>query len=88
MLSKNIEIKIKATLILHVVLYGCENWIVTLREEQRIRVLENRVLREYLSPKWRIIKFFGDQIEKNERESIFSTCGGHDRCIQNFGGNM
>jgi len=40
MLSKNIEIKINEILILHVVLYGSENWILALREENRIRVLE------------------------------------------------
>jgi hypothetical protein len=47
--------KINATLILHVGLYRCENWICTLREEHRIRVLENKVLTEYLSLKWRMI---------------------------------
>jgi hypothetical protein len=56
MLSKNIEIKMNASLILHVGLYGCENWILTLKEEHRTRVLENRVLREYLSLKWRMLE--------------------------------
>jgi hypothetical protein len=34
-----------------VVLYGCDTWSVTLREEHRLRVFENRVLREILVPK-------------------------------------
>jgi len=38
-------------LILHVVLYGCETWSLTLREERRLRVYENRVLREVFGPK-------------------------------------
>jgi hypothetical protein len=45
-LSKNIEIKIYRTIILPVVLYGCEIWSLTLREEQRLRVFENRALRK------------------------------------------
>ena len=44
MLSKNIYIEIYRTIILPVVLYGCETWSLTLREERRMRVFENRVL--------------------------------------------
>jgi len=44
-LSKNLKIKIYRTIILPVVLYGCETWLLTLREERRLRVFENRVLR-------------------------------------------
>ena len=44
MLSNNLKIKIYRTIILPVVLYGCETWSVTLREERRLRVFENRVL--------------------------------------------
>jgi hypothetical protein len=39
------------TIILAVVLYGCETWSVTLREEHRLRVFENRVLRRIFGPK-------------------------------------
>ena len=46
LLSKNLIIKIYRTIILPVVLYGCETWSLTLREEHRLRVFENRVLRE------------------------------------------
>ena len=37
--------------ILPVVLYGCETWSLTLREERRLRVFENRVLRRVFGPK-------------------------------------
>jgi hypothetical protein len=45
LLSKNTNIKIYRAVIVPVVLYGCETWSVTLREEHRLRVFENRVLR-------------------------------------------
>jgi len=45
LLSKNLKIKIYRTIILPCVLYGCENWSLTLREKRRLRVFENRVLR-------------------------------------------
>jgi hypothetical protein len=48
---KNINIRIYRTIILHVVLYGCETWSLTLREEHRLRVFENRVLRRIFEPK-------------------------------------
>jgi hypothetical protein len=51
LLSKNVNIKIYRTTILPVVLYGCETWSLTLREECRLRVLENRVLRRIFGPK-------------------------------------
>ena len=45
------KIKIYRTIILPVVLYGCETWSLTLREECRLRVFENRVLRRVFGPK-------------------------------------
>jgi hypothetical protein len=44
-LSRNIKFKIYKTIILAVVLYGCETWSLTLKEEHRLRVFENGVLR-------------------------------------------
>jgi hypothetical protein len=41
----NVNIRIYKTIILPVVLHGCETWSLTLREEQKLRVFENRVLR-------------------------------------------
>jgi hypothetical protein len=51
LLSKNINIRIYKTIILPVVLHGCETWFLTLREEHRLRVFENRVLRRMFGPK-------------------------------------
>jgi len=50
-LSKNIKIKIHRTIILPFVLYGCEIRSLTVREECRLRVFENRVLRRIFGPK-------------------------------------
>jgi len=49
--GKNFKIKIYRTIILPMVLYGCETWSLTLREERRLRVFENRVLRKVFGPK-------------------------------------
>jgi hypothetical protein len=51
LLSKNTKIKIYRTIILRVVLYGCDTWSLTLRDEHRLRVYENRVLRRLFGPK-------------------------------------
>jgi hypothetical protein len=45
LLYRNVNVKIYKTIILPVVLYGCETWSLTLREDHRLRVIENRVLR-------------------------------------------
>ena len=49
--SKYLKIKIYRTIILSAVAYGCETWSLTLREEHRLRVSENRVLNRILGPK-------------------------------------
>jgi hypothetical protein len=51
LLSKNIKIRIHRTIILPVALYGCEIWSLTLREEHRPRLFQNRVLRRIFGPK-------------------------------------
>jgi hypothetical protein len=51
LLSRNVKVKIYKTIILPVVLYGCETWSPTLREEHRLRVFENRDLRRIFGPK-------------------------------------
>jgi hypothetical protein len=67
LLSKNIKIKVYRTKILPVVLFGCETWSLKLREEQRLMVFENRVLRRIFGPKrdevtqeWRRLHNVGD----------------------------
>ena len=51
LLSKNLKVKIYRTIILPTVLYGRETWSLTLREECRLRMFENRVLRRVFGPK-------------------------------------
>jgi hypothetical protein len=51
LLSKNVKIRIYKTIILPVVLYRCETWSLTLWEEHRLRLFENRVLRRIFGPK-------------------------------------
>jgi len=60
---KDLKIKIYRTIILPIVLYGCETWSVTLREERRLRVFENRVLsrifedrRDEITGEWRKLR--------------------------------
>jgi hypothetical protein len=50
LLSRKLKVKIYKTIILPVVLYGCETWSVTSRKEHRLRVFENRVLRRIFGP--------------------------------------
>ena len=51
LLSKTLKIEIYRIIILPMVLYGCETWSLTLREERRLRVFGNRVLRRVFGPK-------------------------------------
>jgi len=51
LLSKNIKIKIYRTILLPVVLYGCETWSLTLREECKLRAFENGMPRRIFRPK-------------------------------------
>jgi hypothetical protein len=61
LLSKNVKITIYKTIILPVVLYAYETLSLTLREEHRPRVFENRVLRKIFGPKW-------DEVIKGRRK--------------------
>jgi len=96
--SKNLKIKIYRTIILPVLLYGCETWSLTLREERRVRVFENMVLGRIFGPKrdeitgtWTEL-YNGEQMVctphqiENEVGGTCSTYGGQERCIQGFGG--
>jgi len=59
--SKNIKIKIYQNVVLPAVLYGCETWSLTLREERRLRVFDNSVLR-------RIFGAERDEVKKEWRK--------------------
>jgi hypothetical protein len=50
LLYRNAKVRIYKTIILPFVLYGCQNWSLTLREEHRLAVFENRVLRRIFGP--------------------------------------
>ena len=60
LLSKTLKIEIYRTLILPVVLYGCETWSLALREECRLSMFENRVLRRIFGPKRDEVKGSGE----------------------------
>jgi hypothetical protein len=67
LLSCNIKIKIHAAILLPDVLYGCETWSLTLREESRLRVFDNRVLRRIF---WRKRdKVTGERRKLHEEET-------------------
>jgi hypothetical protein len=51
LLSRNLKNKIYGTIILPVVLYGCETWPLALSEESKLRVFDNSVLRRLFGPK-------------------------------------
>ena len=51
LLPKNLKIKTHRIIILCVVLYGCETWSLTLREERRLRVFESRMLKRIFGPR-------------------------------------
>jgi hypothetical protein len=62
LLPKNIKIETYETIIFPVILYGCETWSLISREEHRLKIFENRVLRRKFGPKrnemaggWRIL---------------------------------
>jgi hypothetical protein len=66
LLSKNIIIRIYKTIILPVDLYGWATWYLTLREEHRLRMFENRVLRRIFGP--RRDKVTGDWMKLHTQE--------------------
>jgi len=51
LLPKNLNTKVYRTIILPVVVYGCETWSLTWREELRLRVFENRAKKRIFGPK-------------------------------------
>jgi hypothetical protein len=61
------------TIILPVVLYGSETWSLTLREEERLRVFENRVLRMIFGPKRDEIKGEWRKLHNNELRGLHSS---------------
>jgi len=73
LLSKNLKIKIYRTIILLVVLYGCETWSLTLREERRLRVLEKMVLRRIFGPKRDEVTGERRKLHNEELNNLYSS---------------
>jgi hypothetical protein len=73
LLSRNIKVKIYKTIILPVVLYGRETWSLTLREEHRLRVFENRVLRIIFGPKRDEVKGEWRNLHNEELHILYSS---------------
>jgi len=73
LLSENINIKIYKIIILPVVLYGCETWSLTLREDRRLSVFENRVLRNIFGPKWGKVTGEWRKLHGEELDDLFSS---------------
>ena len=73
LLSKNLKIKIYRTIILPAVLYGCETWSLTLREEHRLRVFENRVLRRIFGPRRDGVTGEWRKLHNEELNSLYSS---------------
>jgi len=67
-----LKIKIYGTIILPVVLYGCETWSLILREERRLRVFENRVLRRVFGPRRDEVTEEGRKLHKEELGDLYS----------------
>jgi hypothetical protein len=72
LISKNLKIKIHITIILPVVLYGCETWSLTLRKEHRLRVFENVVLRKIFGPK-REVEGSWRKLHNDELHSLYAS---------------
>jgi hypothetical protein len=73
LLSRNVKVKIYKTIILPVVLYGCETWSLTLREEHRWRVFENRVLRRMFGPKMDEVTGEWRKLHNEEPNNLYSS---------------
>jgi hypothetical protein len=73
LLSKNLKIRIYKTIILPVVLYGCETWSLALREERRLRVFENRVLRRIFESKRYEVMGDWRKVHNKELHAMYSS---------------
>ena len=73
LLSKNLKIKIYRTIILPVVLYGCETWSLTLREERKLRVFENIGLRRIFGPRRDEVTGEWRRLHNEELNDLYSS---------------
>ena len=73
LLSKKLKVNTYKTIILPVVLYGCETWSLTLREEHRLRVFENKVLRKIFGGKRDEITGEWRKLHNTELHALYSS---------------
>ena len=73
LLSKTLKIKIYRTIILPFVLYGCETWSLTLREERKLRVFENMVLRRIFGPRRDEVTGEWRRVHNEELNDLYSS---------------
>ncbi|KAJ4444578.1 hypothetical protein ANN_06373 [Periplaneta americana] len=73
LLSKNLKVRIYKTVILPVLLYGCETWTLTLREGRRLRVFENKVLRKIFGAKRDEVTGEWRKLHNTELHALYSS---------------
>jgi hypothetical protein len=73
LLSKNVKVRIYKTIILPMVLYGCETWSETVREEHKLRVFENRALRRIFGPKRDGVTGGWRKLHNEELHNLYSS---------------
>jgi hypothetical protein len=73
LLKKNLKIKIHRTIILPVVLYGCETWSLTLREERKLRLFEKKVLRRIFRPRRDEVTGEWRRLHNEELNELYSS---------------
>ena len=73
LLSKNMKFQIYRTIILPVVLHGCETWSLTLRQQHRLRFFENRVLRRIFRPKKNEVTGEWRKLHNEELNDLYSS---------------
>jgi hypothetical protein len=73
LLSKNVNLRIYKTIILPVVLYRYETWSLAVREEHKLRVLENRVLRRIFGPKRDEVTGGWRMLHNEELHNLYSS---------------
>jgi hypothetical protein len=73
LLSKETKIKLYRTIILPILLHGCETWSLALREECRLRALENEVLRRVFGLRSDVVTGEGRKLHNEELNDLFSS---------------
>jgi len=73
LLSNNLKIKMYRTIILSVVLYEYESWSLTLREERKLRVFENMVLRVIFGPRRDEVTGEWRRLHKKELNDLYAS---------------